>query len=75
MLIERISHLTGEINVMEIDVTQHQLNEYYTGVGDYSIPDNYYIHDVFRHLTAVEREFIKTGVTAEEWVAAFREEE
>jgi hypothetical protein len=67
MLIERISRFTGEINVMEIDVTQHQLNEYYS--------TDSYIQDVLAHLTADEREFIKTGVTAEEWAAVFEKEE
>ena len=67
MLFERKSLFTGKVNVMEIDVTNQELKEYYTG--------NSYIQDVFGHLTADEREFIKTGVTAEEWAAAFGEEE
>ena len=44
---------------MEIDVTHEQLDRYETG-GEY-------IQVVFPDLTADEREFIMTGITAEEW--------
>ncbi len=33
------------------------------------------IQDVFPHLTADEREFLMTGITAKEWKDAFGEEE
>jgi hypothetical protein len=67
MLIERKSHLSGKVNVMEIDVTNQELEAYYDS--------DRHIQDILGHLTADEREFIKTGVTVAEWVDAFGEEE
>ena len=60
--ITRTSMLSGEINSMELDVTQEQLDLWQGGK---------LIQNAFPHLNADEREFIKTGITAQEWDNAF----
>ena len=62
--ITRKSMISGEINSMELDVTQDQLNRW---------QDGELIQDVFPHLNADEREFIKTGITPQEWSDTFGE--
>ena len=62
--ITRKSQLSGEINSMELDVTQAQLNRWQGGE---------LIQDVFPHLNAEEREFIQTGITPQEWSDTFGE--
>lgn len=44
---------------MEIDATTAQLDRYAMGAE--------FVQDVFPDLTSDEREFIKSGITAEEW--------
>ena len=56
--------ISGELNSMELDVTQDQLNLWQGGE---------LIQDVFPHLNADEREFIKTGITPQEWSDTFGE--
>jgi hypothetical protein len=56
--VERRSMLSGKYNVMQLDVTEEQLNRH---------RDGELIQDVFPHLPAEEREFIKTGITPLEW--------
>jgi hypothetical protein len=51
---------------MDLPVTQDQLDEYYDGV---------LLQEAFPNLSPGEREFIKTGITDEEWEAAFQEQE
>ena len=62
MQITRKSPFSGKINVLEIDVTQEQLNRWENGE---------LIQKVFPHLTPDEREFIMTGITADEWNETF----
>ena len=62
--ITRKSMISGEINSMELDVTQAQLDLWQGGE---------LIQDVFPHLNADEREFIKTGITPQEWSDTFGE--
>ena len=66
MQITRVSKLTGVERTLEMDVTPEQLDAWTNGA---------FIQDACPTLTASEREFIKTGVTDEEWDAAFGEEE
>ena len=67
MLIMRISMLSGEVNEMDLDITPAQLESYELfGV---------LLQDAFPNLSPAEREFIKTGITPEEWDDAFGEEE
>ena len=63
MLITRTSPFSGNTNVMEIDVTQEQLRSWRQ--------DGILIQDAMPNLSADEREFIKTGITPEEWDSAF----
>ena len=58
MRITRTSMLTGKIATLDLPVTVEQLAEYETGA---------FLQDVFRHLPPPEREFIKSGITPEEW--------
>ena len=66
MLIMRISALTGEVNEMELDITPEQLDTY----------ENFgvLLQDAFPNITPAEREFIKTGITPEEWDQYFGED-
>ena len=66
MLIMRISALTGEVNEMELDITPEQLDTY----------ENFgvLLQDAFPKLTPAQREFIKTGITPEEWYDTFGED-
>lgn len=65
MTIFRVSKLTGKTNARQINVTQAQLAAWEAGS---------FIQDAMPHLTADEREFIMTGITPEEWDAAFGDE-
>lgn len=66
MIIEKRSILTGNINSMDLDVTENQL-EYWKASGEH-------IQDLFPHLTADQREFLISGCTKEEWDDAFGDE-
>lgn len=66
MLIMRISMLSGEVNEMDLDITPAQLESYELfGV---------LLQDAFPNITPAEREFIKTGITPEEWDEYFGED-
>lgn len=66
MLIMRISMLSGEVNEMDLDITPAQLESYELfGV---------LLQDAFPNLSPAEREFIKTGITPEEWYDTFGED-
>lgn len=66
MIIKRTSSISGKQREMDLPVTQEQLNKYASGM--------YKIQDVFPNLTPDQREFIKTGITAEEWDNMFKED-
>lgn len=66
MIIERTSPISGKTNRMVIDVTQEQIDAWQSGTV---------IQRAMPHLSADEREFILTGITAEEWDEMFGEEE
>jgi len=53
---------TGKMNTMDLPVTQEMFNRYAEGE---------LIQRAFPDLTPGEREFIKSGVTQEEWDTAF----
>ena len=63
MLITRRSPFTGKVHSKYLNVTQEQLDKYESG--------DELIQKVFPHLNAGEREFIKTGITPEEWEETF----
>lgn len=52
-----LNRLTGKTNSMVLDVTQDQLDRYESGE---------LVQNVFPNLTLTEREFLITGMTAEE---------
>ena len=58
MLITKVSMMSGVKRTLDIDVTAEQLSEWQNGA---------LIQDAMPHLSVDEREFIKTGITAEEW--------
>ena len=59
MEIQRISSISGNLNTMDLDVTQEQLDRYAQGED--------LIQHIFPRLKPDEREFLKTGVTKKEW--------
>jgi hypothetical protein len=65
MLITRTSLLTGDENTLEIDVTDSQIAEYNSGV---------LLQKAFPNLDCADREFIKSGITPEEWNQIFGKE-
>ena len=66
MIIKRTSAISGKQREMDLPVTQEQLEKYASGM--------YNIQDVFPNLTPDQREFIKTGITSEEWDFMFKED-
>jgi hypothetical protein len=58
MLIERKSILSGNVNVMDIDVTPTQIDAWKNGM---------LVQSAMPDLSADEREFIMTGITPKEW--------
>jgi hypothetical protein len=66
MKITRTSMTSGNINTMDIDVTFAQYQAWVDGEN---------ILVAMPHLSADEREFIKTGITPTEWNELFGEEE
>ena len=65
MKITRTSPFTGEINTLDIDVTQSQIDAWYGGE---------LIQNAMPNLSADEREFIKSGIPSHEWDNMFGEE-
>lgn len=64
MQVQRTSTLTGLRHVLEIDITEDQLSQWRNGQ---------LIQNVAPHLSANDREFLISGITPEEWNAAFVE--
>lgn len=62
MMITRQSMFTGNVHSIDIDVTEEQLAAWQNGQ---------LIQRAMPNLEPWEREFIKTGVTAEEWEETF----
>jgi hypothetical protein len=58
MLITRKSVISGNVNTMDINVTQEQLSAWESGT---------LIQNAMPHISADEREFIMTGITPQEW--------
>ena len=62
MIITNTSALSGKVNTMDIPVTIQQLQDWKDGA---------LIQDAMPNLTPEQREFILSGITPEEWAAAF----
>ena len=58
MKITRTNPLNGGVNTLNIEVTDEQIQAYMDGA---------LIQNAFPNLSADDREFIKTGITAESW--------
>ena len=59
--VQRVSPLTGNTNSMVLDITPEQ-------VAEWNNPHRTkLIQDIFPNLDVVEREFIQTGYTAQDW--------
>jgi len=63
MKVTRKNNLNGNINSMELDVTQEQLDRYDFGED--------LVQDIFPNLTPSEREFLITGITPNDWNKLF----
>jgi len=63
MIITNKSEVSGKIRSMDLPVTEEQMTRFSSG--------RYTIQDCFPNLSADEREFIKSGITAEEWEEVF----
>jgi hypothetical protein len=70
MQITKASALTGVEHTREIDVEPEKYAYFISG-GLYAG----FVQDEFPHLSADDREFLLTGITPEEWVAAFGQED
>jgi len=66
MLITRTSIHSGIKRTMDIPVTEDQLIAYSEGA---------LLQEAFHNLDADQREFIKTGITKEEWVEIYGPDE
>lgn len=65
MIITNKSKVSGKIRSMDLPVTEEQLNRYGSG--------RFTIQDCFPNLSPDQREFIKTGITADEWEDVFND--
>lgn len=65
MLITRTSMFTRKVHTQDLPVTEEQVRRYEQGE---------LLQNAFPHLSPADREFIKTGVTQEEWEAVFKDE-
>lgn len=66
MQVTRTSMISGKTRTLDLNITQYQIMAYNAGM---------LIQDAFPNLSATEREFLMTGITAEEWDATFGNEE
>jgi len=62
MLITKVSPISGNKNSFELDITGEEMLAWKQGT---------LIQDAFPRLSPEEREFLKTGITSEEWDKMF----
>ena len=62
MIIKRVSQMTGILHEKDINVTDEQLKAWYDGE---------LIQRAMPNLSVFDREFILSGITEEEWNAAY----
>ncbi len=60
MKITRTNPFNGETNTLDLNITEEQVQAYMDGA---------LIQNAFPNLSADDREFIMTGITAEAWEA------
>jgi hypothetical protein len=66
MKITRTSPISGKVNTMEINVTEEEIQKYYDGAG--------LIQELLPNVSPDEREFIKSGITPDEYENLFGDE-
>lgn len=66
MLIARVSQLSGIPRILDLPITQEQLSAYESGT---------LLQEAFPNLCPADREFIKSGITDDEWQSIFEEED
>ena len=66
MKITRTSIITGITRTLDLPVTEDQIQKYENGA---------LLQNAFPHLNAGDREFIKSGISSEEWDSLFGSEE
>ena len=62
MIVTKRSIVSGNVNTMDLDITKEQLKQWESGE---------LIQQVFPKLGPDEREFLKTGITPDEWDNTF----
>ena len=62
MLITKQSMFSGKYHTLDLPITQAQLDDYKNGAK---------AQNAFPQLNADQREFLMTGITAEEWAETF----
>lgn len=66
--VHKLSKITGKLNSMDIPgVTQYDVDMFVT--------DSRTVQEVFPNLSPDEREFIKSGITPEEWDSELPEDD
>jgi len=65
MQVSRKSPLTGNINTLEVNITQEQWDEFNSPNRERLV------QEIFSDLTPAQREFIITGYTQEDWDTMF----
>lgn len=65
MIIKRTSKFSGITRELDLPVTVEQMGRFESGMET--------IQDIFPNLNVDDREFIKTGITADEWDQMFAE--
>jgi hypothetical protein len=65
MIIRRTSKFSGITREVELPVTVAQMGRFESGLET--------LQDIFPNLNVDDREFIKTGITADEWDQMFAE--
>jgi len=66
MLVKKVSTISGKENTMDLPITQMQVYRWQQGGS---------IQDVFPELSNEEREFLKSGITPEEWKELWKNSE
>ena len=69
MIVRKTSPYTGKTNKMDLNITQEQVDEI-------NNPQRTkHIQNIVPHLTAIEREFLLTGYTGQDWEDMFGKDE
>lgn len=66
MIVKKKSVISGNVNAMDLPITEEQIVRW---------QDGEMIQDVFPFLTAMQREFLISGSTEEEWDAILADEQ